>query len=418
MAFRFVHTADIHLDSPLRSLSLRDPEIAELIGNATRQSFAGIVDLCLDEAVDALMIAGDLYDNDLTSMKTAAFLRSEMRRLGSAGISVFIIRGNHDAKSVLNRHLSLPENVHVFTGRAGAVPVEGRDVVVHGVSFAERHMADSLLPKYKPPVAGAVNIGLLHTSLGGSVDHDVYAPCALADLTGHGYDYWGLGHIHKRAAHADGPATVVMPGIPQGRHINEAGPKSVTLVEIADDRTVSVSERFTAIAQFERVTVNVADIETWPAVLRAVETALGAACDAALCDNLVARLKLTGLTPLAFRLRRDVDELIRETRETATGGVFIETIDMQAQSPAAKPQPAGADPFAELRLLMDTSGNGLDAVRKAARELVEDLQQHLPVDARGRLGDSDEDVAALVETLMRDGAETVLARFEADRVEP
>lgn len=426
MAFRFIHTADIHLDSPLRSLSLRDPEIAELIGNATRQSFAKIVDLCLDEAVDALMIAGDLYDNKLGSMKTAAFLRSEMRRLKGAGIPVFIIRGNHDAESVITRHLSLPDNVHVFSGRAEAVAIEGRDVVVHGVSFAKRHMADSLLPKYKQPVAGAVNIGLLHTSLGGSVDHDVYAPCALADLTGHGYDYWGLGHIHKRAAHAEGPATVVMPGIPQGRHINEAGPKSVTLVEIADDRTVSVSERFTAIAQFERVPVDVAGIETWPAVLRKVEMELGSASDAALSNSLVARLELTGLTPLAFRLRRDVDELISETREAAADGVFIEAIDMQAQSTAAADRTgadgtgaegAGSDPFAELRLLMDTHGRGLDAVRKAARELVVDLQQHLPVDARARLGDSDEDVAAMVETFMREGAETLLARFEADRAD-
>ena len=99
MAFRFVHTADIHLDSPLKSLSLRDPEIAQLIGNATRQSFAKIIDLCLDEAVDALMIAGDLYDRDLHSMKTAAFITSEMRRLDAAGIKVFLIRGNHDAGS-------------------------------------------------------------------------------------------------------------------------------------------------------------------------------------------------------------------------------------------------------------------------------------------------------------------------------
>jgi len=364
------------------------------------------------------MIAGDLYDNKLASMKTAAFLRSEMRRLGQAGIAVFVIRGNHDAESVITKHLSLPDNVHVFSGRAEAVAIEDRDVVVHGVSFAKRHMADSLLPKYKPPVAGVVNIGLLHTSLGGSADHDVYAPCALSDLAGHGYDYWGLGHIHKRAAHTAGPATVVMPGIPQGRHINEAGPKSVTLVEIADDRTLSVSERFTAIAQFERVPVDVTDVEAWPAALRAVEAALGAASDAALSDNLVARLELTGLTPLAFRLRRDVDELIREAREAASGGVFVEAIHMQAQSPAAKPQPAGSDPFAELRLLMDPGGNGLDAVRKAARELVEDLQQQLPAEARGRLGNSDEEVAALVETFMRDGAETVLARFEADRTEP
>ena len=94
-----MHAADIHLDSPLRSLALRDPALAELIGNATRQAFVGIVDLCLAEQVDALLLAGDLYDGEQTSMKTARFLAEQIRRLHEAGIRVFIIRGNHDALS-------------------------------------------------------------------------------------------------------------------------------------------------------------------------------------------------------------------------------------------------------------------------------------------------------------------------------
>ena len=72
MAFRFVHTADIHLDSPLKSLALRHPKLGELIGNATRQAFVRIVDLCLEEQVDAMLLAGDLYDDKQTSMKTAS----------------------------------------------------------------------------------------------------------------------------------------------------------------------------------------------------------------------------------------------------------------------------------------------------------------------------------------------------------
>jgi len=73
-AYRFVHAADIHLDSPLRSLALRDRELADFIGNASRQVFARIIDLCLEERVQALLLAGDLYDGDQTSMKTARFL--------------------------------------------------------------------------------------------------------------------------------------------------------------------------------------------------------------------------------------------------------------------------------------------------------------------------------------------------------
>ena len=126
MAFRFVHTADIHLDSPLRTLALREPALAELIGGATRKAFAAVIDLCLAEQVDALLIAGDLYDGEQTSMKTARFLADELRRLHEAGIRTFIIRGNHDAESRITRELTLPELVKVFGGRAESVALAQR----------------------------------------------------------------------------------------------------------------------------------------------------------------------------------------------------------------------------------------------------------------------------------------------------
>jgi DNA repair exonuclease SbcCD nuclease subunit len=113
-AYRFVHAADIHLDSPLRSLALRDTELASLIGNSTRHAFVRIIDLCLSEKVDALLLAGDLYDGDQTSMKTARFLADQLRRVSERGIRTFIIRGNHEAASPITRELDLPEQVKVF----------------------------------------------------------------------------------------------------------------------------------------------------------------------------------------------------------------------------------------------------------------------------------------------------------------
>jgi DNA repair exonuclease SbcCD nuclease subunit len=106
--FKFIHTADLHLDAPLKSLALKDQGLAEMVGNATRRALETIVDLCIEEKVDALVIAGDLYDGDMRSMKTAAFLLSELERLNKSGISVFIIKGNHDAESVLTRELAFP----------------------------------------------------------------------------------------------------------------------------------------------------------------------------------------------------------------------------------------------------------------------------------------------------------------------
>lgn len=167
MPFKFIHTADIHLDSPLRSLALRNSDLAALIGDATRQALVTIVDLCIDEQVDALIIAGDLYDGDQTSMKTARFLASQLQRLNEAGIATFIIRGNHDALSRITQELILPPSVTVFGGRAHCVIItkDGLALSIHGLSFAKPQAPESLLEKYHRPTPDAVNIGIMHTSL-------------------------------------------------------------------------------------------------------------------------------------------------------------------------------------------------------------------------------------------------------------
>lgn len=278
MAFRFVHTADLHLDSPLRSLVLRDPELAELIGDATRQTCTRIIDLCLEERVDALLIAGDLYDGAQTSMKTARFLAREMGRLHEAGIRACVIRGNHDALSKITKELSFPEGtVTVFGARASTVTFGGAnlpfEVAVHGLSFAKPTAPESLLPRFSAPIAGAVNIGLLHTSLGGAVGHDVYAPCTPSDLARHGFAYWALGHVHKRSVAREGTATIVMPGMPQGRDVGESGAKSVELVTVADDRSIQLERRYTALAEFARVPVSLASATTWQEALAAIARA-------------------------------------------------------------------------------------------------------------------------------------------------
>lgn len=414
MAFRFVHTADIHLDSPLRSLALRDPEIAGVIGSATRQAFERTVDLCLEERVDALMIAGDLYDGDLRSMKTAVFFGAQMRRRTEAGIRVFVIRGNHDAESVITRHLSLPDGVHVFTGRGDARAIEGHDVVVHGISFARPRAPESLLPKFKAPVSGCVNIGLLHTSLAGAEGHDTYAPCSLADLISHGFDYWCLGHVHKRQVHARSPCTVVMPGIPQGRDINEAGPKSVTLAMIGDDGGITIEERITSIAQFERVSVDVTGLCDWSDVLRTVEVTLGEARGATVSDHLIARIEIAGATPLVSRLRRDADLLLEETRQAAASlpRTAIEKVSVNASSPVTPGDASGYDPVEELRVLIEGEVLASEAFGAQVRDIVSDLQRQLPPELRDVLSESEEAAAEMVVRIVTKGGEDVLARLD------
>ncbi|WLS01956.1 metallophosphoesterase family protein [Shinella oryzae] len=415
MSFRFIHTADLHLDSPLTSLALRNAELGDLVRGATRKALERIVDLALGEAVDAVVIAGDLYDGSQTSMATALFLMEQMRRLDLAGIRVFVIRGNHDAQSQITRELTFPANVHVFDGRGRPVLAgtlsNGREVHVHGVSFANPHAPASLLPTYRAPVADAVNIGVMHTSLAGASRHDPYAPVGIADLAGHGFDYWALGHIHQRRVHAQKP-WIVMPGNPQGRDINEAGPKGVTLVDIDDDGTITCEERSVAVAVFERIVVDLSAIDDWSGMLDRVEAALGAARAAAGGAHLVARLLLTGATPLAWRLRRDEDLLLAEAQNLAAslGECWIETVELSVTVPAAV---AGGDagPVGELSRLMHENVVESHAYREDLREALSDLLRQLPKEARGLLAADEAAEEALLSELALTGADAVLARL-------
>ncbi len=422
MPFRFVHAADIHLDSPLRSLALRDRELAELVGNATRQAFTGIVDLCVEERVDALLLAGDLYDGEQTSMKTARFLADEIGKLHEAGIGVFVIRGNHDALSRITKELTFPESVKIFGARAEAITLV-RDrgalpVTIHGLSFAKPHAPESLLPSYHPPADGAVNIGLMHTSLDGSPGHDLYAPCGLIDLRTSGFDYWALGHIHGRSA-MDG--SVVMPGMPQGRDINEAGPKSVTIVTISDDRAVTLEERLTSVAQFERVTVDLSGIDDWRDMADAAGRALERTREVAPSEHLIARLRLTGRTPLAWRLRRDMDLLSAElaARAARTGKCWVEKVEIACDGDAAQAASGpSAGALAELRRLIDDEVMGQPGFRMDASTIAKELRDQLPVDCRGILGMDEDAFEASVAAAVRDGVEDVFARLRGATPEP
>ncbi|HWK65598.1 MAG TPA: DNA repair exonuclease [Rhizobiaceae bacterium] len=414
MAYRFVHAADLHLDSPLKSLALRDPDLASLVGDATRRAFVQIVDLCIEEQVDALLLAGDLYDGDQTSMKTARFLADQVRRLHEAGIRVFVIRGNHDAISRITRELVFPETVKVFGGRAESVEMghpAGFPVAIHGLSFAQPHAPESLLGKYRPPVEGAVNIGLMHTSLGGASRHDPYAPCSMGDLDASGFRYWALGHVHKRFV-ADSACAIVMPGMPQGRDIGEAGPKSVTLVTIGDDRSISLEERLTSVAEFDRVDVDLSGAEDWRKVVLAIEKALAERRASVRSEHLVARVTLRGATPLAWRIRRDADLLKTEADErgASIGQTWVEKLEIGCKAPGCDVSQPG-DPLAELRNLIASEIAEGAAHEAALIEIAEELRGQLPAECRSIFGEDDASFKAVLTELGREGAEEVLARL-------
>jgi len=414
--FRFVHTADLHLDSPLKSLALRDPELAHRIDGATRAALLGIVNLCIEQRVDALLIAGDLYDGEQRSMHTAAYLSAQLRKLRDANIPVFVIRGNHDAESRLTKELTLPDNVHVFSARGESMPLLDGGVVIHGVSFKDVHATQSLLPKYNPPIANAINIGMLHTSIAGGAGHDDYAPCSLGDLTGFGYDYWALGHIHKRAVHAQRPA-VVMPGNPQGRHINEDGPRSVSLVAIDELGEVVIEEHHVNSAQFEQLQVDVGGQDDWTRLPDLFTAALRNLRDSVNSDELIVRLQLRGETALHHKLHRDHDLLIAIAHEVAEAieHVSIDSISLRAVSRLPRLVPAEtSDALVQLsRLISSEVIQSVEAQQLGAQEISQ-LSGKLPPEIRSILGDDDASQAAILKQLIREGSDWMLDQLQGE----
>jgi len=423
MTFRFMHTADIHLDSPLKSLALRNQELADVVANATRQVLVRIVDLCLLEKVDALLIAGDLYDGDQTSMKTARFLALQLRRLCDAQISVYLIRGNHDAESKITRELTLPNRVHVFSSKAEAVlftPPEGahaeqqQSVVIHGMSFKKPHAPASLLPDFKQATPQAINIGMMHTSLDGSAQHDLYAPCSLVDLQQHGFNYWALGHIHKRAVHSTEQCTVVMPGIPQGRDIGESGAKSVTLVTVNDDNSISTDEHLLAIAQFEEIAIELDDSFEWPSAIDLVIDRIEHTANNCNADHLVARIVVNGHTNLAWRLRRDTDLFTNEieARLEVAEHLWLDKIIIHCEPPVDKLINTG--PQAELVNLIADQIEHSAILREDAKQTIKDILKSLPGELRSTFGDNDEQLSATIKSLALQGSKQIAAQLQGD----
>lgn len=328
---KFIHTADIHLDSPLKGLEVHDDAPVEEIRGATRRAFDHLIELAIEEDVDFLLIAGDLYDGDWKDYNTGLFFAARMGRLQKAGIKVFIVSGNHDAASQITKAMPLPDNVTIFSSKKPAsVKIDALGVVIHGQSYSRRAVTDNLVFQYPGCDPDYLNIGMLHTSLTGRPGHADYAPCSHDELKAKGYDYWALGHVHEREVVSEDPWTV-FPGNIQGRHIKETGTKGATLVTVEDGRIVAVEARELDVLRWARCTVDLSACETPDQVFDTVRQALEQALDAADGKPLALRLVLTGQCPVHAQLLNQTVQWTEQFRGIAVslGEVWLEKVKFQ-----------------------------------------------------------------------------------------
>ena len=364
--FRFIHAADPHLDSPLRGLEAHEGAPVALLRGATRKAFENLVNLAIDEAVNFVVIAGDLYDGDWKDYSTGLFFRGQMVRLEAKRIPVYLIAGNHDAASVVSKKLTLPENVHVFSTRtAETMEVPGLAAVIHGRGFPHRAVPENLAVDYPTAVPGKFNLGLLHTSLTGRPDHDTYAPCSEQDLRNKGYAYWALGHIHQPEVISEDP-WIVFAGNCQGRHARETGPRGCRLVTVKDSLEVASAEwRDLDVVRWQAVEVPLAGVENEAGAIKGIHEALAGAVAAAEGRLLATRIHLTGATALHGSLHRDAQHWRAQVQALAQ--------DFGEESVWVERLRVGTRPVYDLAELA-----ARDALTKTVLETLETATHHLP----------------------------------------
>lgn len=374
---KFIHAADIHLDSPLSGLAAYKDAPAELLRTATREAFSRLVQEAIDEAVDFMVIAGDLYDGHWKDYNTGHFFCREMGRLNQVGIPVYLLFGNHDADSEMTKRLVLPPNVEVFQARKpSSFRIDALRVALHGQSYRLAETRENLVVGYPTPVPGWLNIGVLHTALEGNAGHAPYAPCSLAELTAKGYDYWALGHVHGYALLQTDP-WVVFPGNLQGRHIRETGPHGAVLVSADETGILGVERLLVDVLRWELVEVDAGAAATLDEVARLVGRAFAGLMDANPGSrHLSVRVRIVGKTAahgeLFGREGHLREEVIGQAAAVGIERLWVEKVRIETEPAAdAAALHARSDAIGDLDALLAEAP--LDPVLLAS--LAEDLRQ-------------------------------------------
>ena len=362
--FSFVHCADLHLDSPFEGIHAAAPAIAAVLREATFTAFDRIIDLAINEAVDFIIVAGDVHDGENRSLRAQLRFRDALRRAGEAGLRCFVAHGNHDPLSGWEAHLTMPEQAGRFGGQGVecfTVQRQGATLAhIYGISYPVKEVKVNLAPGFRRDPEAPFAIGVLHCNVGGDPNYDNYAPCGVEDLAAAGMDYWALGHIHARKIIRDQEPCIVYAGNPQGRSRREMGPRGCYLVRVDGARRITPTFVPTDVVRWSVEDLDIAGLSTWDDLLDELsrvreEVRAGGEGRAA-----ILRLKLTGRgemhRELARRidLERDLAEPLRDGEPERPDFVWVESVQNRTRPPLD---------LGQRRLVQDFVGDFLNAAQ-------------------------------------------------------
>lgn len=335
--FRFLHTGDLHLDSPFRGIaSEAPPEVVERLRTSTTDAWRRVVRAARDERVDFVLVAGDVFESANRTLLAQTRFRDGLVELAEAGIESYVVHGNHDPldERAWSPSLDFPPQVHRFGTRLDSSPVlrDGREIArVYGVSYGRAAVTENLAAGFRRETDAPFAIGLLHANVGDVPGHANYAPCSLDDLRRSGMDYWALGHVHRPGIVSRATPLAVYCGNPQGRDPGETGPRGAWIVEVgASGRPTA---RFIAcdVVRWEHLAVEIDGLADDESLQRGARASVAAALDAADGRSLIVRLRLSGRGPLHEQVRRpgyceDLRTILNDERSVVPPFAWIESV--------------------------------------------------------------------------------------------
>ena len=360
---KFIHTSDLHLDTPFKGLSAWNQQLAARLKDASFKSFSRIINMCISEKVDFLIVAGDIFDGENRSLAAQLKFVAELKRLSDRGIPSYLVCGNHDPLDSWLESLTLPSLAYRFGGtevESLSYEKKGETAAdIYGISYRHKEVGENLAVRYRRKSDPApVSIAVMHGTVGAPGPHHSYAPFRVEDIRGMGFDYWALGHIHKHTVVQNAHPAIIYPGNPQGRDFGEAGPKGCCLVEIIPGQ--SPATRFIPIQliRFEELYIDLSGINDLTVLSGKVEQAIGElegsekrpsgySNDA----GFVVRLILKGRTPLHAQLGKagETAQLLEHFNDGQlhrTPFVWIDRIEVNTLPDTNLEQIRGSNDFA------------------------------------------------------------------------
>jgi DNA repair exonuclease SbcCD nuclease subunit len=265
-SFSFIHTSDLHLDSPFKGISSYNNDLGNICKESTFKAFNNIVNQAIQKKVDFVLIAGDIFDSATSSLRAQYEFCEGLKKLNNMHIHAYVVHGNHDPASNWEGLFGVPPLTTIFSSHeVERIEASNKNddpvAVIHGMSFKDKAVTENMIYKFNHKDGDLFHIGILHCSVGDDPDHSPYAPCSMDDLKRLGYDYWALGHIHKPMVLHELYPKALYCGTPQGRSSKEYGEHGCYYIEVNNNHICNCEFIPVDVVRWVDISIDISDVQ-------------------------------------------------------------------------------------------------------------------------------------------------------------